>query len=71
MAKVETTARVKAKGKTEPPHEGFDRALKQALSQLSSEVGTGNYSVTVEFEADVEVSNPGSIGFFKVRLTRP
>lgn len=62
-----TTARVKAKDK-EPPHVGFDRALKQALSQLSEQIGTGDYSVEVRFQLDVEVSNPGKVGFFKVTL---
>jgi hypothetical protein len=72
MANGSTTARVKAtKADNKSPHLGFNRALKQALSQLSSEVGKGDYAVTVEFEADVEVSNPGVIGFFKVRLTTP
>lgn len=67
MPSGSTTARVKAKDK-EPPHEGFDRALKQALSQLSEQIGTGDYSVDVRFQLDVEVSNPGKIGYFKVTL---
>jgi hypothetical protein len=72
MANGSTTARVAAEDKEkEEPHLGFDRALKQALSQLSSEVDTGNYSVSVDFALDVEVSNPGNIGFFKVTLTKP
>ncbi len=50
-------------------HKGFDDALEQALSQLSKDVGTGNYTVKVELEAEVDVSNPGSIGFYTVTLT--
>ena len=65
-----TTARVEAKD-GETFHHGFDRALEQALAQLSSDVGTGSYSVRVEFAADVEVENPGKIGYFKVTLTTP
>lgn len=70
MGRGSTTARVEAKEK-EPYHLGFDRALQQALSQLSSELGSGNYQVRVEFGADVEVKNPGKIGYFKVTLTNP
>jgi hypothetical protein len=70
MAEGTTTARVFAK-EHEPFHQGFDRALEQALGQLSSEIGTGNYKVRVEFAADVEVVNPGKIGFFEVTLTSP
>jgi len=66
-----TTARIKAKGDNEAPHLGFDRAFKQALSQLSSEIGTGNYSVSVEFSADVKVTNPGVVGWWAVTMTRP
>lgn len=70
MSRGSTTARVEAK-KDEPFHEGFDRALQQALSQLSSELGVGNYQVSIQFGADVEVKNPGKIGYFKVTLTNP
>jgi hypothetical protein len=66
-----TTARIKAKGNNEAPHLGFDRAFKQALAQLSHEIGTGDYSVSVEFSADVKVSNPGVVGWWAVTLTRP
>jgi hypothetical protein len=70
MAKVSTTARVPAK-KGEAHHSGFDRAFDEALSQLSSEIGTGHYAVSVKFGADVEVTNPGKVGFYKVMLTKP
>lgn len=51
-------------------HRGFNEALENALSQLSAEVGTGSYPVEVAFHADVEVSNPGAVGFYSVTLTR-
>ncbi len=70
MAKVSTTARVEAKD-GEDFHEGFNRAFEAALSQLSSEIGTGNYAVSVKFGADVVVENPGKVGFYKVIVTRP
>jgi hypothetical protein len=70
MAQGSTTARVEAKD-GEKHHEGFSRALDEALSQLSSEIGTGDYAVRVEFAADVKVSNPGRVGFYKVILTTP
>jgi hypothetical protein len=50
-------------------HKGFNDALEQALSQLSKDVGTGTYSVKVDLEAEVNVENPGSIGFYTVKLT--
>ena len=65
-----TTARVEAK-EYETFHEGFNRAFEEALSQLSSEIGTGTYEVTVELGADVIVENPGRVGFFKVTLKTP
>jgi hypothetical protein len=49
-------------------HEGFNDALEQALSQLSTEVGPGKYNVTVQFEAEVDVSNPGKITGYSVTL---
>jgi hypothetical protein len=50
-------------------HKGFNDALELALSQLSKDVGTGTYTVKVEFEAEVKVENPGSIGFYTVTLS--
>lgn len=70
MEEGSTTARVEAKD-GEGHHHGFDRAFEAALQQLSSEIGTGEYSVHVEFGADVEVTNPGKVGFYKVTLTSP
>ena len=70
MVKGSTTGKVKAY-QDEAPHHGFDRALKKALSQLSSDVGVGKYSVRVEFSLGVDVSNPGNIGWFKATLTSP
>jgi hypothetical protein len=62
------TGRIKAAHGKEH-HRGFDAALEDALAQLSTEIGTGSYPVEVTFHADVEVSNPGAIGFYKVKLT--
>jgi hypothetical protein len=68
MPSGQTRATVEAKHGKEH-HKGFDDAMELALSQLSKDVGTGTYTVKVEFEAQVEVSNPGSIGFYTVKLT--
>ena len=70
MPNSSTTARLKAKS-GEAAHVGFDRAFKQALAQLSSDIGKGDYSVSVEFSADVEVTNPGVVGWWAVTMTRP
>ena len=53
-----------------PHHDGFDFALQDALAKLSADVGTGDYTVQVEYSADVHVSNPGSIGLYKVKVTQ-
>ena len=50
-------------------HQCFNNALEDALSKLSRDIHTGNYTVAVELFADVEVTNPGSIGLYKVKLT--
>lgn len=68
MASGKTTARIAA-NHDERHHEGFDEALEKALSQLSEEVGTGSYSVQVQFEAEVEVSNPGKITGYTITLS--
>jgi hypothetical protein len=70
MAKGSTTAKVKAK-EYESPSVAWDRAFEKALSQLSTHVGTGQYSVRVEFSADVTVKNPGVVGWYKVKLITP
>ncbi len=68
MPSGQTRATVKANhGKDH--HKGFNDALELALSQLSKDVGTGTYTVKVEFEAQVEVSNPGAIGFYTIKLS--
>ncbi|HZD88028.1 MAG TPA: hypothetical protein VE088_08490 [Gaiellaceae bacterium] len=73
MAGNTTTARIKASKRKhgKEHHRGFDEAFALALSQLSSDVGTGSYSVRVEFAADVEVTNPGTVGFYRVTLSTP
>ena len=68
MPSGQTRATVPAKD-NQPHHEGFDEALEKALAQLSKDVGIGDYTVTVEFEAEVKVSNPGVIGFYTVKLS--
>lgn len=68
MPSGSTTARVPAKKYKDEYHKGFDAALKQALGQLSKEIGTGDYSVDVRFQLDVEVTNPGKVGYIKVTL---
>jgi hypothetical protein len=68
MAIGSTTARVPAKKYKNEYHRGFDAALEQALGQLSKQIGTGNYSVDVRFQLDVEVTNPGKVGYIKVTL---
>jgi hypothetical protein len=64
-----THARVPA-AHGEDHHRGFNDALEQALTQLSKDVGTGQYAVDVHFHAEVDVSNPGNVGFYAVTLTR-
>jgi hypothetical protein len=68
MAIGSTTARVPAKKYGKEYHRGFDDALEKALGQLSSQIGTGDYSVEVRFQLDVKVTNPGKVGYLKVTL---
>ena len=68
MPSGQTRASVPAK-ENQKHHEGFDEALDKALSQLSKDVGLDTYTVKVEFEAEVTVTNPGSIGFYTVILS--
>lgn len=49
-------------------HVGFNDALEDALDRLSHDVGTGTYNVTVQFEAEVEVTNPGKITGYTVTI---
>jgi hypothetical protein len=68
MPSGSTTARVPAKKYGKEYSKGFDAALEQALGQLSKQIGTGQYSVDVRFQLDVEVTNPGKVGYIKVTL---
>ncbi len=68
MPSGQTRATVPAKHGNDH-HKGFDDAFELALSQLSKDVGTGTYTVKVEFEAQVDVSNPGTVGFYTITLT--
>jgi hypothetical protein len=63
------TGRIKA-GHGKDHHRGFNDAFEHALEQASKELGTGNYQVAVEHTANVQVSNPGVIGYYEVKLTR-
>jgi len=51
-------------------HRGFNDAMEDALGQLSKEVGAGHYAVDVVYSAHVDVSNPGTVAFYSVTLTR-
>ena len=68
MAIGSTTARVPAKKYGKNYSQGFDAALDKALGQLSTQIGTGDYSVEVHFQLDVKVTNPGKVGYIKVTL---
>ena len=63
------TGRVKAKHDKDH-HRGFNDAMEDALRRLSGEVGTGSYEVDVVHSAQVDVSNPGTVGFYSVTLTK-
>jgi hypothetical protein len=68
MAIGSVTARVPGEKYGKDYHRGFDAALEKALAQLSKQIGTGDYSVEVRFQLDVEVTNPGKVGYIKVTL---
>ena len=53
----------------ESHHTGWDKALEQALDQMSNDFPAGNHTVEVHFHLDVDVSSPGNIGFYKVTLS--
>lgn len=63
------TGRVPARHGNEH-HRGINEAFEAALERLSTEVGTGSYPVEVQIHAEVDVSNPGTVGFYSVTLTR-
>ena len=48
---------------------GFDAALNQALHDASGLGEPGNYTVTVQFWAEVRVTNPGQIQQYGVTLS--
>jgi hypothetical protein len=68
MPSGQTSARIAANHGNRH-HDGFNEALDKALSQLSQDVGTGHYDVTVQFELEVDVSNPGDVHYYGVTVT--
>jgi len=54
-----------------PSHSaGFDAALQEALRLASGLGDPGNYTVAVEFWAEVKVTNPGQIQQYGVTLSQ-
>ncbi len=48
---------------------GFDAALDQALLKASDLGRTGAFTVNVQFWAEIEVTNPGTIHDYGVTIT--
>jgi hypothetical protein len=48
---------------------GFNAALDKALDQASRRIGTGEFTVDVQFWAKISVTNPGTIQQYGVTLT--
>ena len=48
---------------------GFDAALKEALRNASGLGKPNDYTVTVEFWAEIKVTNPGQIQHYGVTLS--
>jgi hypothetical protein len=48
---------------------GFNAALDQALLKASDLGGTGAFTVNVQFWAEIEVTNPGTIHEYGVTIT--
>jgi hypothetical protein len=63
-----------ARGKYRPPQktkkhaEAFDVALEAALAEASKTLGPGKHQVRVGFEAELEVTNPGHVGEYRIFL---
>jgi hypothetical protein len=60
--------KVAAEDVAAPHSAGFDAALDQALL-AASELGLGSFTVNVEFWAEIEVTNPGTIHEYGVTIT--
>jgi len=48
--------------------DGFDKALDKAVG-AASKWGPGQHYVKVTYEARIDVTNPGAIGEYRVKLT--
>jgi hypothetical protein len=59
-----------AGGQGKKHHEGFHEAMEDALANASKDLGPGTYDVEVHFTAEVTVTNPGVVGFYKVQLSK-
>ena len=53
----------------EDHHVGFNKALTEALKGIHKDFPLGKYDVNVQFQAEVDVHSPGSIGFYRVTIT--
>ena len=51
-------------------HEGWSKALDEALKNMEGTFEKGTHTVEVKFHlVDVEVNSPGTIGFYQVTIT--
>lgn len=63
------TAKVAASRVATDHAAGFNAALDRALAGASRRFGTGEFQVNVEFWAEIQVTNPGTIQQYCVTLT--
>jgi hypothetical protein len=56
------------KQKTNKHAEAFDVALEAALAEASKTLGPGKHQVRVGFEAELDVTNPGQVGEYRIFL---
>ncbi len=47
----------------------FGAALERALKEASSQFGEGRHPVSFEFHGEIEVTNPGMIGDYRVTIS--
>jgi hypothetical protein len=67
MAK-EARGKYRPRQKTKKHAEAFDAAFEDALAQASGTLGRGTHEVQVRFEAELEVTNPGHVGEYRILL---
>ena len=67
---AEVTGEVSAKEVGRAHSKGFDAALDAALEQASQTIGRGTFRVSVEFWAEIEVTNPGQVQTYGVTMTQ-